>query len=45
MLESSYNGMGGDSKHKSSMASTAFMFNKNLAQKTPLKVGKTSNIF
>jgi hypothetical protein len=45
MIDSSFNGIGGDSKHKSSMASTAFMFNKNLAQKTPLKDAKTSNIF
>ena len=45
MIDSSYHGMGGYSMHKSSMASTAFMFNKNLAQKTPLKDAKPSNIF
>ena len=45
MMESSYHGMGGDSKHKSSMASTAFMFNKNLSQKTSLRDVKPSNVF
>ena len=45
MMESSYHGMGGDSKHKSSMASTAFMFNKNLSQKTSPKDVKHANIF